>query len=435
MVVRTASSVGHQMVHEPTWLAEPSPMVARAKGCYFWDVSGRKIFDGNSGLQNVHIGHGHEAMAATAARQIDELDFFPLYSGSHVVAERLAERLHGLLPHLERFYFMNSGSEAVEAGIKIIAEYWALRGEPHRNVLVARRGSYHGSTVGALSATGLEVLREPFLSLLIRSAFLSDPETQPGESDDHATDRLVSEVRDTIEREGRDGILAIVAEPVQLWGARVPPNGYWQGLREVCDEFDLPLLADEVITGFGRTGRWFGLDHWDVRADVVALGKGIASGYAPISAMGIGRKIAEVFDAEGAVFHHISTTSGHPVSSALALKNIDLIEEQDLVSRAAESGERLRGLLQQAFGPRPYVTAVRGIGLLNSVIFDDREVPSGPEASARLRRACFKAGAYLRADGQLWFIPPLVSTDEQLVQLVEMASEAVSDWLAEDHPE
>jgi adenosylmethionine-8-amino-7-oxononanoate aminotransferase len=435
MIVRTGSRVGHQMIHEPTWAGEPSPMIRKAKGCYFWDIQDRKIFDGNSGLQNVHIGHGHPEMATTAARQIEELDFFPLYSGSHVVAERLADRLHELLPHLERFYFLNSGSEAVEAGIKIVAEYWALRGQPHRNVLVARKGSYHGSTIGALSATGLEVLRGPFSDLLIRSEFISDPEVEPGESEDQATDRLLTELRDTIRRAGPESILAIVAEPVQLWGARVPPSRYWKGLRDTCDEFDVPLLADEVITGFGRTGKWFGLDHWDVQADVVALGKGIASGYAPISALGIGRKISDVFDAEGAVFHHISTTSGHPVSSSLALKNIDVIEQEDLVTRSAQNGSHLRDLLQDAFGSKPYVTAVRGIGLLNSVLFDTQLVPSGPEASAGLRRACFNNGAYLRADGQLWFIPPLVATAVQLEALVEMASQAVEDWLAEDRTE
>jgi adenosylmethionine-8-amino-7-oxononanoate aminotransferase len=423
------------MIHEPTWQGDPSPMIRKAKGCYFWDIEDRKIFDGNSGLQNVHLGHGHPEMSATAARQIAELDFFPLFSGSHVVAEELAERLHGLLPHLERFYFLNSGSEAVDAGIKILAEYWALRGQSQRNVLIAREGSYHGSTIGALSATGLPALREPFSSLLIRSVFLSDPEPAEGESEDRATDRLLSELRETIRQVGHDNILGIVAEPIQLWGARVPPDGYWKGLRATCDEFDLPLLADEVITGFGRTGKWFGLDHWDVQADAVALGKGIASGYAPISALGIGRKISDVFDAEGAIFHHISTTSGHPVSSALALKNIDLIEQHDLVSSSAQRGADLRELLRDAFGSKPYVTAVRGVGMLNSVLFDPQLVPSGPEASARLRRACFKNGAYLRADGQLWFIPPLVTTEEESVKLVEMASQAVEDWLDEDKPE
>ena len=425
------SRVGHQMTHEPSWGLDPRPMISRAKGCYFWDTEGRRIFDGNSSLQNVHIGHGHPEMSATAARQIEELDFFPLYSGSHVLAEQLGERLHGLLPHLERFFFLNSGSEAIDTAIKILAEYWTLRGEHERSVLIARRGSYHGSTIGALSATGLEALREPFSGILIRSVHVSDPEVGPRETEASASDRLISELRSTIGSVGHENILGIVAEPVQLWGTRVPPEGYWTGLRAVCDEFELPLVADEVITGFGRTGKWFGLDHWDVQADVVVLGKGIASGYAPISAVGINSHIADVFDAEGAFFHHISTTSGHPVSSSLALKNIDLIEQDDLVARSANSGERLRTLLHDAFNAKPYVAAIRGMGLLNSVVFEPQLIRSGPVGSARLRRACLDKGVYLRADGQLWLIPPLVTTPEQLTDLVEMAFNAVEEWIAE----
>ena len=425
------SRVGHQMTHEPSWGLDPRPMILRAKGCYFWDTEGRKIFDGNSSLQNVHIGHGHPEMGATAAQQIAELDFFPLYSGSHVLAERLGDRLHSLLPHLERFFFLNSGSEAIDTAIKILAEYWALRGDRERSVLIARQSSYHGSTIGALSATGLKLLREPFSSVLIRSVHVSDPEIEPLETEAAAEGRLMSELRSTIRSVGHEHILGIVAEPVQLWGARVPPMGYWTGLRAVCDEFELPLVADEVITGFGRTGKWFGLDHWDVQADVVVLGKGIASGYAPISAVGINSRIADVFDAGGAFFHHISTTSGHPVSSSLALKNIELIERGDLVARSADSGERLRGLLREAFNAKPYVAAIRGIGLLNSVVFEPQLIRSGPEASARLRRACLGKGVYLRADGQLWVIPPLVTTSGQLIDLVEMAFNAVEEWIAE----
>lgn len=428
----TRSRVGHQMTVEPSWANDPTPLIARAEGCYFWDTRGRRVFDGNSGLQNVHIGHGHPEMSATAARQIGELDFFPLYSGSHVVVEELADRLHGLLPHLDRFYFLNSGSEAIEVGIKLLSEYWSLRGQGHRNLLIARSGSYHGSTIGALSATGLTTLREPFSSLLIESAFLSDPEPKEGESEDRATARLVAELRQTVSDVGQERILAIVAEPVQLWGARVPPAGYWDGVRAVCDEFGLPLLVDEVITGFGRTGKWFGMEQWGVEGDVVALGKGIASGYAPISAVGIREEIASVFDAEGVIFHHISTTSGHPVSSALALKNIELIERDDLVRSSAESGDRVRALLRDAFGSLPFVAGVRGIGQLNSVLFDPDRVPSGFEAMARLRRVCFEEGAYLRADGQLWIIPPLVSTEPQLEELVRIALRAVERWLAEE---
>jgi adenosylmethionine-8-amino-7-oxononanoate aminotransferase len=428
------SRLWHQMTSEPEWAVRPFPLVTRAEGSFFWDENGRRLIDGNSGLQNVHIGHGRPEMADAAAAQIRRLDYFPVYNGSHDMAERLADELHRLLPGYHRFYLLNSGSEAVELALKLLAEYWRLRGEPNRTVVLGRKGSYHGATLGALAPTGIPALRDPFSSLLIEARHISNPIAVEGESEDEAVARLAMELVSTIEEVGPERILGLFAEPVQLWDVPVPPPAYWSELRRICDAYGVPVAADEVITGFGRTGRWFGLDHWDVAADVIVLGKGLASGYAPISAVGVSRPICDAFDERpGEFLNHISTTSGHPVSCALALENIRILSEESLPSMASRSGERLRTLLEQAFGARPYVKGIRGIGLLNSVQLEMGNQGSSGRAAqnAALRGTLLRSGAYLRVDGQIWFIPPLPTEASTLEELVGIAADATEKWVSE----
>jgi adenosylmethionine-8-amino-7-oxononanoate aminotransferase len=430
-----AGHVGHQLVAEPAWAADPAPLIERAHGSLLWDADGRRIIDGNSGLQNVLVGHGRPELAAIAARQIEQLDFVPLFNATHAAVEALAARLHERLPHLQRFYFANSGSEAVETAIKLVRQYWVLRDEPERTVIVARDGSYHGASLGALAATGVASRRDPFLPLLPEVARLSRPAAAPGEDDADATARLADELRTTIERCGRERVLAIVGEPLQLKGMTIPPAGYWEAFRAISLEYGIPLVADEVITGFGRTGRWFGLDHSGVTADVVTLAKGLSSGYAPISAVGISDEIAAVFDAAGAAFPHISTTAGHPVSCALALENIDIIEREGLVELAAASGAFLLERLRDTFAAHPCVADVRGIGLLCSVQLDPARTPGDAGADARLARTCIEHGAFLRADRDLLFAPPLSTETELLEELVAVAARAFADWLERERRE
>jgi len=417
------------MTNERAWAGRPAPVVTRAEGSFFWDEHGRRLIDGNSGLQNVHIGHGRPEMAAVAAAQVQRLDYFPVFNGSHDVAERLADELHGLLPQSERFFLLNSGSEAMDLALKLLAEYWLLRGESNRTVVIGRRGSYHGGTLGALAPTGIQALRDPFAPLLTETVHISDPVAADGESDDAAVARLGAELSSTIARCGPDRVLAFCAEPVQLWDVPVPPSGYWTEVRRICAAHDVPLVADEVITGCGRTGRWFGLDHREVAADVVVLGKGLASGYTPISAVGVSDRICAVFDsAPDRILHHVSTTSGHPVSCALALENIRIIAEEGLVERASESGELLRDLLHDAFAGRDYVKAIRGVGLLNTVLLEMGARDARATENTTLRNLLLDHGAYLRVDGQIWFIPPLSTESSTLEELVRIAVGAADAW-------
>jgi adenosylmethionine-8-amino-7-oxononanoate aminotransferase len=411
--------------------------MVRAEGSFYWDPSGRRIIDGNSGLQNVNIGHGRPEMAEVAARQIRTLDYFPVYNGTHPAVEELAETLSGLLPDFDRFIFQNSGSEANEAALKLLREYWLLRDQPQRTVVLSRLNSFHGVTLGALASTGRgkAALRQPFEPFLMESVTLSDPTVLPGEDEAAATDRLRRELEETLERVGPERVMALFAEPVQQHRVPVPPKGYFAALHAVCSAHDVPLVADEVITGFGRTGAWFGMESWGATPDLAILGKGLASGYAPISAVAVGARIAAPFDASpDRLFHHLSTTAGHPTACALAVENIRIIEREGLVDRSLQAGEQLRGLLGEAFAGWPDVAAVSGVGMLNSVVFSDRELSLDLASSARLRALCLELGAYIRVDGQLWFIPPLNTDAPTLERLVTIAVEAANAWIAEQRP-
>jgi len=222
---------------------------------------------------------------------------------------------------------------------------------------------------------------------------------------------------------------------LQLKGMGIPPAGYWPGLRTICDRHGIPIIADEVITGFGRTGRWFGMQHWGVEADVVTMAKGLCSGYAPIGAVGVSAEIAAAFDASpGGVFHHLSTTAGHPLASALALKNLEIIEAEGLVERAATVGGVMQSLLEDAFHELPCVLDVRGIGMLRSVQFDPTRTPGDATADARLASLCIQHGAFLRADSDLLFAPPLSIEEDVLEELVVIGRRAVDLWLASTDP-
>ncbi len=427
------SRVWHQMTNAVAWAERPGPCIVRGEGAYFWDADGRRIIDGNSGLQNVNIGHGRRDMAAAAAAQIEQLEYFPVYNGTHPPVEELADALHAKLPHFERFLFLNSGSEASEVTIKLLREYWLLRGEPQRQVLLSRLNSYHGATLGALAPTGRAkgALRQPFEPFLMESHNLSDPTLLDGETEDEGVARLLAELRATIERCGPERIMGLFAEPVQQQDAPVPPAGYFRGLREICDEYEIPLVADEVITGFGRTGAWFGIEHFGITPDIAVLGKGLASGYAPISAIGVSERVLAPFEAEsGALFHHLSTTAGHPVACALALENIRILEREDLIVRARTSGEALRRMLREAFDGRSYVAGVTGLGMLSSVVFHPDQVELGLAANAELRAGCLERGAYLRVDGQIWFIPPLTIELDALERLTAIAVSAADAWVS-----
>jgi adenosylmethionine-8-amino-7-oxononanoate aminotransferase len=404
-----------------------------ARGAILIDEQGREYLDGLSGLWNVLIGHGRRELAEAAARQMNELPFASTFAGStHRKAIELAERLAGIFySNIRRFFFCNSGSEAVEAAIKTARFYWRMQGRPEKSKIVCLTHAYHGTTLGAMSATGQAAYCDVFEPRAPEFIHFESPYPYRFESPMNAADLLEA----AIVREGAETVAAFLAEPVQgAGGCIVPPADYWPRVREICNRHKVLLIADEVITGFGRTGKWFALDHWGVQPDMVAFAKGITSGYFPLGGLGVNDAIGEAIDAgDGQTrWAHACTTSGHPVGCAVALANLDIIEREGLVDRAASLGgnlmKRLRSLLAHQ-----NVGDVRGLGLLASVeLVANKETkaafPAELEVGRRVYLAALRRGLFSRTRGEIYHLaPPLVATDREIGRMIEILGEAITE--------
>jgi putrescine---pyruvate transaminase len=424
-----------------------------ARGSVLIDEQGREYLDGLSGLWNVLVGHARHELAEAAARQMSELPFASVFAGStHRKAIELAERLKGIFySNIRRFFFCNSGSEAVEAAIKTARFYWRMQGRPAKLKIVCLTHAYHGTTLGAMSATGqasycdvFEPRPPGFIHIESpypyrfdarfneeRSGPLVPALSQGVRANLNAADLLEA----AIVREGADTVAAFLAEPVQgAGGCIVPPADYWPRVREICNRHKVLLIADEVITGFGRTGKWFALEHWGVQPDMVAFAKGISSGYFPMGGLGVNDAIGEVIDAgEGEQrWTHACTTSGHPVGCAVALANLDIIEREGLVKRAVELGEAMMKTLRSLLAHQN-VGDVRGLGLLAGVelVADKRTKAAFPtelEIGRRIYLAALRRGLFSRTRGEIYHLaPPLVATEREIGRMVEILGEAVEE--------
>jgi putrescine aminotransferase len=388
------------------------------------------------------VGHGRGDMADAIAEQVRTLEFSSLDAGvSHEIVGRLAERLAALMPVADpMFAFTNSGSEANEVAFKLARDYHRRRGEPGRTKILSRNGSYHGSTFGAVSATAIPEFREPFLPLV--PGFVQLPQPFPGYcgccTDMTATRCTGSCLVDTaaiIEREGPETIAAIIAEPVCIAGAvKVPRDDYWPYLRELCDRHGILLIADEVVTGFGRTGTMFGCEHWSVVPDMLTFAKGVTSGYVPMGGVAVGRHVQDVF--EDAPFVSINTYSGHAVACAAALETLAIIERERLVERAAATEEPIRAAFAAIADKVPLTARASVLGLLGSIEFVIPPELDADDLRVRLWQRCHELGVLLRvtrADNviTLLFYPALVIEPdvlaEALIQVEKAVLEVVTD--------
>ncbi|UGS35577.1 aminotransferase family protein [Capillimicrobium parvum] len=415
----------HWGVQLATWPEAPLTLV-EGRGTTVVDADGREYLDAISGLGVVQVGHGCGEIAEAVAAQARRLAFASLANGvSNDVATRLSVEIARLAPgDLEVSFLTTGGGEAVETAIKMARQYHALSGEPRRTKLIAREGSYHGLTLGALSATGVAVSRRPFEPLLPGFHHVEHPEPARFDGTSEECGELaLRSLEARIEFEGPETIAAFIAEPVSTAGAiKVPPPNYWPGVQRICARHGILLIVDEIFCGFGRTGRMFGGEHWDVRPDIMTLAKGITSGYAPLSATVTSRRIADAFWAGPETeFQHAATSAGHPVSCAAALVNIAVIERDGLVDRAAEMG----ALLGDALRPLVEldgVSHVSGIGLLWGV---ELERPD-PARIRRLLAALRERGVLARGSATNVFLyPPLIVTAAE----VDLLAGAVADAL------
>jgi putrescine---pyruvate transaminase len=414
----------HPMLH-PNEMTRRAPIrIVRGDGCYVFDDSGQRLVDGVAGLWNVNVGHNRPEMKAAIVAQLDELEYFQLFDGvTHPRAEELSRVLFEMTrtEGMTRFIYNSGGSDAVETALKIARQYWKLEGQPDRTKFIALKQGYHGTHFGAASVNGNTAFRrnyEPLLPgcfhvdtpWLYRNPFTQDPEELA-----HVCATLLER---EIQFQSPDTVAAFIAEPVQgAGGVIVPPPTYWPQIRKVCDRYGVLLIADEIVTGFGRSGSMFGCRGWGVKPDIMCLAKGISSGYIPLGCTAVNERIEAAFcrnrDFTGAIMHGY-TYAGHPVACAAAIASLKIVREEDLPANAASVGHYLLEQLKPFEKLYPAVGEVRGKGLMIALdLVKDRQTrePIDPEhgyANA-VAAAARSAGALVRPVGTKIIIsPPLV---------------------------
>lgn len=405
------------LIHPHTTIGQPLPPVVfeRGEGALLWDTDGNQYLDGTCGLWQCPVGHGRQELAEVAAGQIARLEFYSSFGDySNPPSILLAERLLQLAPNgVERVFFTNGGSEGTETAIKLARLAHHHSGHPERNIILARTAGYHGMGGGSLAATGIDRLREGYGPLLPGVEFLSKPHSLAHGPD--ATDVLIAELEERIEQIGPERIAAFIGEPVLGVGGMVPPpEGYWPRVQEVLRRYGILLIADEIVTAFGRTGHWFASQRYGIEPDLIVTAKGLSSGYIPMGAVLVGHRVLEL--ADGALFLHGFTYNGHPVGAAVALANIDIIEREGLLDRAKTTGQRLlEGL--KPLEALDHVLEVRGVGMMLGIEFAPGYDASGVQSGARADRVI------VRATGTgIVLSPPLVITDDQVDTLIRIVT-------------
>ncbi|HEV7216834.1 MAG TPA: aspartate aminotransferase family protein [Chloroflexota bacterium] len=402
----------HQLHPQQFDADQLQPVVfTRGDGVFLWDSDGRRYLDGISCLWNVNVGHGRRELAEAGAKQMATLAFANNYVGySNEPAIRLASRLAELAPgDLQHVFFTTGGAESNESAFKLARFYWSVQGRPQKGKIISRLGGYHGVGMGAMAATGLPAYWShfgPLPSGFSQVAAMSAPALEA-----------------QILKEGPETVAAFIAEPVMgVAGVYPPPADYFRQVRAICDRYDVLFIADEVITGFGRTGRYWGLDHWNVVPDIIAFAKGVTSGYLPLGGMIFSDRIRALLHAHaGERFMHAYTYSGHPACCAVGLRNLDIIEEEGLVERAATSGARLLHNLTP-LRAQPFVSEVRGLGMMAAV-----EFRTGSGIAARAFLEARQRGLMTRyREESLLLAPPLITSDAELDEMTDILLAAVT---------
>jgi adenosylmethionine-8-amino-7-oxononanoate aminotransferase len=419
------------------------PVVVRGEGAYVWDDQGRRYLDGLAGLFVVQAGHGRAELAAAAARQAEELAFFPLWSYAHPRAIELAERLAALAPaDLNRVFFTTGGGEAVETAWKLAKQYFKLVGKPTKYKVISRAVAYHGTPQGALSITGIPFAKQPFEPLVPGGHKV--PNTNFYRAPEHGDDLkdfglwAANRIEEAIEMEGPDTVAAVFIEPVQnSGGCFPPPPGYLERVREICDAHDVLLVADETITAFGRIGDYFAMNRYGVVPDIITCAKGMTSGYAPMGAMIASDRLFEPFRHGETMFAHGYTWGGHPVSAAVALANLDLFEREGLLEHVRANENAFRSTLEKLLD-LPIVGDVRGDGYFYGIemvkdkatkeTFTDRE--SEQLLRGFLSKALFDHGLYCRADDRgdpvVQLAPPLVVDQQHFDEMEQILRDVLT---------
>jgi adenosylmethionine-8-amino-7-oxononanoate aminotransferase len=427
--------------------------IERGEGCYIWDTEGNRYLDALSALYCVNIGYGPwPEITEAAAAQLERLPFFHDWVGFGTPPTlELADKLAELVPiHVGRIFFVSGGSEAIEAALKISRQYHRLRGEPTRFKFVSRRSAYHGTTMGALSINGSPALRsqfEPLLPGCLRAPLPYRYRCPYCSDEPECTLRCADEIDAIIRAEGAETVAAVVAEPVQNSGGSItPPPGYFERVREICDEHGVLLVADEVICGFGRVGDWFGCTRYGIQPDLITMAKGLTSAYAPLGAVVASPKVCEpFFGAPRTAFLHGITFGGHPVASAIALANIGIMEREDLIGRVQRHTDEFRARCAELLDDHPMVGDLRGDGYFWSLeLVKNKETKETFRPDERddlikdfLTPRARELGVYMRFDDRAetaaQFAPPLVAGPDEFEEMVGVLRQVLDEaWERRD---
>ncbi len=429
----------HSVYHE----GEHVPVIVRGEGPYIWDDQGRRYFDGLSGLFTVQMGHGREELAQAAAQQARTLAHFPIWSYATPPAIELAERLAALAPgDLNHVFFTSGGGEAVESAWKLAKQFFRITGKPEKYKVISRAVAYHGTPQGALSITGIPAAKIPFEPLVPGTHKV--PNTNFYRAPVHADDEVAfgrwaaDQIALAIEMEGPESVAAVFLEPVQnSGGCFPPPSGYLARVREICDQYDVLLVADETITSFGRIGDFFAMSRFEVQPDIITCAKGMTSGYAPMGAMIASDRLFEPFATGANTFLHGYTWGGHPVGAAVALANLQLMDDEKIMDHVRGQEDGFRSALD-SLRDLPIVGDVRGAGYFYGIemVKDKatRETFDEDECERLLRgflsKSLFDAGLYCRADDRgdpvIQLAPPLICDQSHFDEVTGILREVLT---------
>ena len=433
----------HPFTEDAALAKKGARIITRAKGVFLTDSEGNEILDGMAGLWCVNVGYGRKDLAEVAARQMEELCYYnTFFQTSHVPAIALAAEVARLAPgDLNHVFYAGSGSEANDTNIRLVRRYWDVKGQPDRNIIISRQNAYHGSTMGGASLGGMSGMHAQGGLPIPNIVHIGQPNWYAEGGDMTPEDfglMRARELETKIEELGADRVAAFIGEPIQgAGGVIVPPATYWPEIQRICDKYGILLIADEVITGFGRTGNWFGSQTMGIKPHIMTIAKGLSSGYAPIGGSIICDEVYATIANSGDDFNHGYTYSGHPVASAVALRNLEIMQEEKVLDHVRNVAHPYLMERWQALTDHPLVSEAKLVGLMGSIALSPNKETRAKFASDAgtvgyiTRERCFANNLVMRHVGDRMIIsPPLVITPSQIDILIERATKSLDEAYA-----
>jgi putrescine aminotransferase len=422
--------------------AKGSRIITRAEGIYIWDSDGNKILDGMSGLWCVNVGYGQNALVEAAYRQMQELPYYnSFFQTSHPPAIELSGLLNEISPpSFQHTFFTGSGSEANDTIIRLVRRYWDLMEQPDKKTIISRNNAYHGSTLGAASLGGMSEMHEQGHLPIPGIEHIEQPYYfgLGGNLSEEAFGlQQAGLLEQKIQALGKDNVAAFIGEPVQgAGGVIIPPESYWPEIQRICRQYDILLIVDEVITGFGRLGEWFGSTHYGIKPDLIAFAKGVTSGYLPLGGVLVGDRVATTVIEKGGEFAHGFTYSGHPAACAVAVANIHLLRDEGIIERVKSETAPYFQEQWSTLADHPIVGEARSIGLMAAIEIVRDKSPrerfaKDAQAGGKCRDYCFENGLVMRAVGDSMIVaPPLIISQQQIDELIEKAHRSLDQTAA-----